>query len=198
MKPDNSSQTPQSACSCGDGGMCVISHFSHLVILSFLFQYSILSPSRVPKANQTKTTEEKPPEPNPLTFSRCSPSGPWSGEPSSSQRGGACPRAWPQQSRPAPAPPRRLIRTRGAAGCERAAQRRTGSSRRRSHRPGRSQLLGHWVPPRPPGASAGEGAGRLCARRGGFASGTYFAHKDWELRGGGVPARATAWPPTLL
>lgn len=147
--------------------MCVrnlISHFSHLVILSFLFQNSILSPSRVPKANQTKTTEGKPPEPNPLTFSRCSPSGPRSGARSSSQRGGACPRAWPRQSRPAPAPPRRLIWTRRAAGCERAAQRRTGSRRLQNRRPGRSQLLGRWVPPQTPGASAGEGAARLCAR----------------------------------
>lgn len=171
MNPDSSSQTLHSAGACGGGGsgggLCVcnlISHFPHLVILSFLFQYSILSPSRVPKANQTKTTEGKPPEPNPLTFSRYSPSGPRSGARSSSQRGGACPRAWPRQPRPAPAPPRRLIRTLRAAGCERAAQRRTGSSRRQNRRPGRSQLLGRWVPPRPPGASAGEGAARLCAR----------------------------------
>uniref|UniRef100_A0ABI7XVP4 Family with sequence similarity 107 member B n=1 Tax=Felis catus TaxID=9685 RepID=A0ABI7XVP4_FELCA len=43
------------------------------------------------------------------------------------------------QSRPAPAPPRRLIRSRGAAGCERAAQRWTGRRcrRRQSRRPRR-------------------------------------------------------------
>ena len=65
---------------------------------------------------------------------------------------------------PPPAPPRRLIWTRRAAGCERAAQRRTGSRRLQNRRPGRSQLLGRWVPPQTPGASAGEGAARLCAR----------------------------------
>lgn len=51
---------------------------------------------------------------------------------------GACPRACHQQTRPTLSPPRRLIRTRGAAGCERAALRRTGSRRRRlSRRPRR-------------------------------------------------------------
>uniref|UniRef100_A0A8I5YPW8 Family with sequence similarity 107 member B n=1 Tax=Pongo abelii TaxID=9601 RepID=A0A8I5YPW8_PONAB len=71
-----------------------------------------------------------------------------------------------------PAPPRRLIRTRGAAGSESRpepdwlAGRAAASGAALAPPRAAAEQSGRWAPPRAPGASR-EGAARLCARRDG-------------------------------
>ena len=95
------------------------------------------------EANQTKTTERKPPGIKSADFfpAQSPRAAGRSAELQPARRGVSG--AWPQQ--PSSAPPRRLIRTRGAAGCERASaldwsrcrRRRRRRSRSRSRRPRR-------------------------------------------------------------
>lgn len=83
------------------------------------------------------------------------------------------------------APPHRLIRPRGAAGCERAAARWSGRLRRGSSLP-HSPRAAQSRRGRPERAPGREPRAFVCAPRW-VAFRAYFAHKDWAPGGGGCP-----------
>lgn len=157
----------------------------HVVLFSQHFLFSFESS----EASQTNATQGKPPGTKPPDF-LVAPCGRGSAGPRPARRGGAG--AGPPRRRHAPRPPRRLIRTRGAAGVK-SCPASDGPQPPSEPRPRRR------CRPEPRGAperrrSRGGSRAPLCARRGGFASRTYFAHKDWELGGGGCPRGDGAAP----